>query len=181
MKKIFYNLKPKTPARLASQREAGRQNLIKGVFLIESIVAMTVIIFGLLSAMSLVSRSLSLNRVIADKYIAANLAAEGVEIIKGVIDGNVLQELAFNLDLAPGNYVLDYKLLSSNNPLLYDTNDGYNYTTGNPTLFNRVIKIENITDSNGIIIGLKVNSIVTWISRGGNFDINVEDHFYDWQ
>ena len=168
-------------ARIMKQEKSSKR---EGAFLIESIVAMTVIIFGLLSAMSLVSRSLSLNRVIADKYIAANLAAEGVEIVKSVIDANVLQELAFNQSLTTGDYVLDYKLLSSNNPfLLYDTNDGYNYTTGNRTPFNRIIKIENITDPNdpNEIIGLKVNSIVTWISRGGNFEINAEDHFFNWR
>ncbi len=159
------------------------RNQERGILLVESMVAITVIIFGLLAIMTLVSRSLSLNRVVSDQYIAAHLAAEGVEIVKDVVDTNYLQDQAFNQGLTPGDYNIDYEFVSKNENLRYDPNEGYNHTNGILTPFKRVIKIENFDDpDSGNVVEIKVNSIVTWTTRGGGkFEINAEDHFFNWR
>ncbi len=60
-----------------------------GQTIIEAILAISVLTFGLLSVLSLLNRSLSLNRVIADNYRATYLAAEGIEIARNLVDYNV--------------------------------------------------------------------------------------------
>ncbi len=58
--------------------------------LIESIVAITVIVLSTTAAMSLIRTSVSGNKVIAEKVIAMNLALEGVEAVKNIRDTNYL-------------------------------------------------------------------------------------------
>ena len=55
-------------------------NRSSGQVLIEAMVAISIVTVGLLGIFSVLSRSLSLNRTVADNYVAANLAAEGIEI-----------------------------------------------------------------------------------------------------
>src|SRR3989344_2698906 len=63
---------------------------LSGQFLVEAIVAISIIVVGLLGILSLLSSALSLNRVVADQYTASYLAAEGIEVVKSIIDRNVI-------------------------------------------------------------------------------------------
>ena len=54
--------------------------------MVEAMVAMSVIVIGLLGVFALSSNSISLNRVAADRYIAVNLANEGIELVKNLIE-----------------------------------------------------------------------------------------------
>ena len=58
----------------------------KGNLLIESIVAISVIVISFLGILSLLSRSLGINKDVSYKFIATYLAAEGIEITKSLID-----------------------------------------------------------------------------------------------
>jgi len=58
--------------------------------LVESIIAVTVIVLATTAAMSLIRTSISGNRVIGDKVIAMNLALEGIEAVRNVRDTNYL-------------------------------------------------------------------------------------------
>src|SRR3990167_8160497 len=78
-----------------------------GQVLVESIIAITIAVVGLLGIFSLLSRSLSLNRVVSDRFVAAYLAAEGVEIVKNLIDNNILAGNPWNEGLSSGNYEAD--------------------------------------------------------------------------
>ena len=80
----------------------------KGQVLLESVVAITVSVFGLLGMFSLLARSVSLSKTITDRYIASHLAAEGIEVIKNMIDTNVLSAMPWNRGLSPGAYEVDY-------------------------------------------------------------------------
>ncbi len=68
----------------------------KGQLLIETLVALVILTTGFLGILGLLSRSLSLNRVVAEQYQANYLAAEGLEIVKNVIDQNIQNGLGFN-------------------------------------------------------------------------------------
>jgi len=50
-----------------------------GQLIIEMIVAVSLLMIGLLGIFAVLSQSLGLNRVAANQYIAAHLAAEGIE------------------------------------------------------------------------------------------------------
>jgi type II secretory pathway pseudopilin PulG len=163
-----------------------------GYLLIESVVAITMVTVGLLGIFSLLSRSLSLNRVVSDRYVAAYLAAEGLEIIKNLIDNNVLAGLAWNVNLEEGSYQFDYKIKSlppscgfSCRQVFYFNEDSqlYSYNpTSRKTSFQRTVSIAPNRDKDGFVQSLKVNSTVNWSGRGGSsFNVNLEDRFYNYR
>jgi len=154
----------------------------KGYLLIESVVAITLLIVGFLGMLALLSNSIALNRVVNDQFIGNYLAMEGVEIIKNLIDGNIIQGKPWNENINNGDFEVSYASSQlepdQRRRLLFDLiNNKYNYQTGNQTAFIRIVSIEFI-DANEA----KVNSIVKWSGRGGGkFEINLEDHFFNWK
>src|SRR3989338_4130432 len=71
-------------------------NRCRGQLLIESMIAITIVVVGILAVFTLLSESQSLNRVVADRYIGTYLASEGLELIKNLIDKNYIQQLPWN-------------------------------------------------------------------------------------
>ena len=148
----------------------------------ESLIAITIATVGLLGMFSLLSRSLSLTRVISDRYIAANLGGEGIEIVKNIIDNNILAARPWNQGLSSGSYEVAHNSGLSPNlgrRLFFSPTSGfYDYEgAGRQTNFWREVRVERIGSDE-----IRVNSIVKWISRGGGeFEVNLEDHFFNWQ
>ena len=160
-----------------------RFQLNRGSILIESLVALSIIVTSFSAALYLVTSSFGLNRVVSDQYTGAQLAAEGIEIVKNIIDGNVMRCLPWNSGFTNGVFIADYNdftlsALSGNQPLRFDSSSGvYGYDSGAASRFNRVIKIEVLSANN-----LRVNSTADWITRGGvAFSASVEDYFYNWR
>ncbi len=180
-----------------------RRNKRRGQLIVESMIALGVGVMGILGILGLLSRSLSLNRVVADNYQAALLAAEGVEIVKNIIDANQIDtSTVWNDRLNDGAYTIDiYTHKGALSTLLvgattcgdtsmwpdswllkFDSEIGetrgiYSYHRGDSTRFKRCVEVGNITSDH-----IKVNSIVAWVVRGGGeFTTNVEDHFYNWR
>lgn len=150
-----------------------------GYVLVEVVVALAIITTAFLSLIALLNNSIGLARVVSDNYIATYLAAEGIEIVKNIIDTNILTPgQAWNSGLANGTYEVEYNSAGLNqnqnrflqfNPL---TNI-YSYSGGNLTSFKRRITIQNFNDA------IKVISVIEWTSRGGVLSkIQLEDFFY---
>lgn len=153
----------------------------KGQLLIESGIAISILVIGLLGIFGLLSRSLGLNNIISSQYIASNLASEGIEVVKNLIDANIIQYRPWNQNISTGSYEVIYNspALESNQDrfLRFDSSDNiYNYQSGQPTFFKRVIEIENIGSDE-----IRVNSKVNWQIRGGSYSVNLEDHFFNWR
>ncbi|MBI5401301.1 hypothetical protein HZB05_00515 [Candidatus Wolfebacteria bacterium] len=159
--------------------------------LVELMVSISLLVVGFLGFLGLLSRALSLNRVVADQFIANYLTMEGIEITKNLIDSNIIQGKVFNDGFASDKcYELDYKtkdissatevncLNLSNTPLKYDDSTNfYGYGSGTDTPFKRTVHIVPVTDEE-----IKVVSIVKWKSRGGiKNKIELEDHFFNWR
>src|SRR3989344_7063024 len=83
-----------------------------GQLLVEAMVALGVITVGLLGMLELLSNSLSLNRVAADQYTGTYIASEGIEIIKNLIDKNVIAGAPWNTGFSNGFYEADYTNVS---------------------------------------------------------------------
>lgn len=159
----------------------------RGQLLIESLVAITVIAIAILGIFTLSSRSISLNRVVSDQYTATYLAAEGIEVIKNIIDTNVVYDCQgwnTGVNVLNRDYSVDYKTDDSSALPVYDDEpvhfeDGlYSRSTGEPTKFFRKVRLEQGNNANS----LKVISTVEWENRGGaTFDVVLEDVFYDWR
>lgn len=150
----------------------------KGYVLVEVIIALSVLTVGFLSLIYLLNSAIGLNRVVAENYIATYLAAEGIEIVKNIIDTNVLNSgRTWNSGLGDGEYEVNYNSTDlspyRNRFLNLDNNNRYTYSSGNPTPFKRKIIIQNSADA------IKVISIVSWKSRAGDSQIQLEDVFYN--
>jgi len=151
--------------------------------MIEAIVALSIAVVGLLGILALISRSVSLNRVVADRYVAAYLATEGVEIVKNLVDRNSSAGRPWNSEISSGEFEADYNDsalgINSSRPLQFDSGSGiYSYDLGEPTRFQRKIAVQLSADGES----MKINSIVDWTSRGGgDFELNVEEHFLNWR
>jgi len=161
-------------------------------------VAITIAMVGLLGIFSLLSNSLGLTRVVSDRYIATNLAAEGIEVVKNVIDRNVLTGEAFNANMQNGVYAIDFndeslpapldpiparctEAIEAGSTLTFDpTTNLYRYGGVETTRFKRGICITNAPNGNSD--EMKVESVVLWTTRGGGeFEITLEDYFYNWR
>lgn len=153
-----------------------------GQAIVEAIIAISILVVGLLGIFSLVSRSLSLNRFVSDQAAAANLAAEGIELVKNLIDANVMQRKPWNQGVGPGDYEIDFNdsalASNQNRKLNFDPGSGeYSYDAGSQTNFQRTITIAQPTPEE-----IQVNSVLKWLTRGsGEFEVNLEDHFFNWR
>ncbi len=178
-----------------------RKSYSSGQVLIEVLIATSVLTVGFLGIITLLNRSLSLNRIIADNVTGNYLAAEGVEVVKNIIDTNVFSSQPWNQGVYDGCYELSYDstsltLLDNTNdcsnpslsifqrarPLIFDeTSNTFRYGAGgagDASQFRRIVKIETKSGNNEI----QVNSLVRWTTRAaGVYTINIEDHFYNWR
>ncbi|TRZ65012.1 MAG: hypothetical protein D4Q79_00255 [Spirochaetia bacterium] len=158
------------------------KNNDSGQLLIESMIGIGIVVVGLLGVVGLLSRSASLNRVVSQQLIANYLASEGIEITKNIIDANIIKKDPWNQGFSNGNFEADYTSLilqfNQDRFLSVDSTNGfYGYQSGAPTLFKRTINIKLVSSEE-----IKVNSIVRWNTRGGGqFEVNLEDHFFNWR
>jgi len=167
-------------------RQETRDKSQNGQLLVELMVAMSLMMIGLLGIFAVLSQSLGLSRVAANQYIAANLAAEGIEVTKNILDKNFINGDQWNLGFqGNGDYAVEFDSTSLigdentiNSPLRYDeTTRTYNYSVGRRTNFVRKIIIENVGPTE-----IKVTSKVEWKDRGGiDFEMEVEDRFRSWR
>lgn len=152
-----------------------------GFTLLETIVAVGLIVSGLISALALINTSLVYISSVQDRLVAANLAMEGIEVIRNIRDNNWLDELSWNggMDLG-ADYQVAYNSVSpvsySGAPLQLDANGFYNYTTGAITPYSRKISIINISDHE-----MRVVSKVSWQKRGKDYELGAEEHLFNWK
>ena len=162
----------------------GSKKFNKGFSIIEVLVAISVILVSFTAALNLINRSMAFHDLAYSRLVASYLAQEGIEIVRNIRDNNFIANQTWNNGLAAGDYQVQYNDLSlkdyTGEPLNLDTTTGlYNYEpsspTNVPTRYTRKIVIEKISDNH-----IRVQSIVSWSNRGGNFQIIVEDHLYNW-
>ncbi len=154
----------------------------KGQMMVEVMIALSIVMVGLLGIFTLTSRSLSLNNVVASQYIGSNLAAEGIEIVKNLLDKNAIQGRPWNEGVSTGNYEVDYASTAlsgyANRAILFNSGNGfYGYSFGNQTNYRRMITVETIAPDE-----IKVSSSVSWVTRDGAvYQVDLEDYFYNWR
>lgn len=157
-----------------------------GYLLVEAMIAISLLTVGFSAVFGLVSNSISLNRVVSDQFTASYLAMEGIEIVKNLIDSNYLKSNPWNQGFIDGSYEVDYKSANlgdnfegsySTKRLQLDSDNFYGYQVGDPTIFERTVFIKFNSPNE-----MKVNSVVKWTGRGGgDFVVNLEDHFFNWR
>lgn len=129
--------------------------LQKGQGLLETIVAIGVLMTGLISVMTLVISNLTGAREAAMRYQAVNLAREGIELVRNARDSNWLADAqdVWSIDVAT--------TLEINRTL--------------PTPFSREVQVTGQNESRTVV------STVTWQSGGGERKIELTETLYDWR
>lgn len=163
----------------------------QGQMLVETMVALSMVVIGMLGLLALLSQSIGINKVVADQYIASYLAAEGIEIVKYIIDNNTMDGGPFNNGLTGcgGGCSVQYDdpihVGSKHTQSLMFNAQTKSYTydvstnDGTPTSFKRVITINSNPSNTDELI---VTSVVEWQTRGGSGSkIEIEDHFFNWR
>lgn len=153
----------------------------KGHLLIEAAIALSILMLALGGIFAFISQSLALIKVVESQHLASFLAAEGIEVVKNIIDTNVINFRAWNNGISNGKYevIFNSESLESYQDrfLLFDgLSKTYNYSIGEQTPFRRMIIIKNIGSDQA-----QVNSLVRWRIRDANYEINLEDHFLNWR
>ncbi|MCL4406109.1 MAG: hypothetical protein M1586_02075 [Patescibacteria group bacterium] len=72
----------------------------KGQFIVEGMIAMGIIVSSVLGIFSLAVSALRVSSAVTDQFIAANLAAEGIEVTKNILDSNVARGRPWNENFA---------------------------------------------------------------------------------
>lgn len=154
-----------------------------GQVLVEAIVAISVATIALLGILGLVSRSLTVNNQIGEKLVASYLSAEGIEVVKNIIDTNYTNGgILWDNGIQDGSYEVTHNSTGLNvsvsgipTPLTFENGMyGYN-SSGKETIYSRVVTINKFTDS------IKVESNVSWKSSSGDQSVILEDYFYNWR
>lgn len=154
-----------------------------GQSLVEAVVAVSVLITGFMGILGLLSRSFYINRVVADDYTASYLASEGIEVVKNLIDHNVIVGSPWNSGFTDGSYEVEYSTASfplqsflGRNLLFSSSTDLYGYSGTVPTNFVRKVQIALIGQDEMI-----VNSTVSWNTGSLQSSVNLEDRFFNWR
>jgi prepilin-type N-terminal cleavage/methylation domain-containing protein len=171
-----------------------------GFTLIEMLVAVLIFSLGLVSLMSIASRGIAGNSIVADEISAQYLAAEGIEVVRHIRDTNYIAIrpwLSNGLDDCIGESCLigwdfnassgdPYVFLTQCNggsagcddPLFLDAGNNFFSASGggDETPFVRTIYIEEISQDE-----IRVISEVVWEQGRIERNVTMEEFFTNWQ
>ena len=164
-----------------------KRKLVSGFTLVETLIAITVLISAIVGPMVIVQKSLSSANFSKDQITAFYLAQEAIEYIRNKRDENTLSGLSWTNGLSDCigkkcavdavNETLSQ--CSDNCPnLLFDTTNsfyGYNPDWKN-SKFNRSIEIKNVNSDE-----LSVNVIISWKSGVFMKNFSVRENIFNWQ
>ncbi len=152
----------------------------------EVVVSVGITITGLVVVLSLMRYVTSAGRLSSDRFVAAGLAQEGVEIVRSFRDSNWLNSpQPWNDGLnSLGEFQVQYDSVSlqpySGQPLKIDSSGFYNYTSGQNSKFIRRVVITPNADVSEPGLNFGVTSEVSWEAFGRIFTVVVDDILYNW-
>lgn len=150
----------------------------EGSILIESIVGISLVTIGIVGIITLLTRSSSLYNSAVNELKATYLGAEGIEVVKNIIDTKYINKLPSILGRPDYYYVDNTTLSGSFTPLTSPpVPEAADFVSVNSvtTIFRRIIKIQNTGSY------LDVKSYVSWSEAGSQKQIILEDNFYPWR
>ncbi len=176
----------------------------QGFTLIETLVAISILVVAVTAPLSLASQSLFASFYAKDQVTAAYLAQEAIEIIRQKRDHNIMLilESQSTIPIARTFWVdgiitsgdsatlaVDAKDLSINScsdinsscAVLKTDGDIYNHSTGANSRFSRIVTIERDTSPTGNINEIEVSATVRW--QTGSFvprTFTIKESLYNW-
>lgn len=157
-----------------------------GFTLLETIVALALILSAMAGPVTLASRGIFFAKFSKNKLIGANLAQEGLEIVRKMRDDNVLARRAFDLGIFdPINMDREGDVLSPSlstfigAALLRDTDSGIYHIPssggGTQTIFTRKLTITKPSADELLTV-----SRVTWEEAGIIRNVTIREILYNW-
>lgn len=148
--------------------------------MIESIVATSLVVIGILGIMSLLARSAHISHFTTHSLQATYLAAEGIEVVKNILDTDVAKGLAWGTHVTTGSYCVSYDTsalvsCSGQGDLAYDPATGFYSATSSSSYFRRIVAITGSGNS------FDVSSTVRWYEGGIEKSVTLEDTFENWR
>lgn len=165
----------------------------KGFTLVESIVAIFILLIAIVMPMAVVARALFTANYAQDQITATYLAQEGVELVRNVRDNNVLSGSAlWDQGSLSGCYTVSgcyvdavhisniVNVCSGVCPYVQEDNSGGISWYGNDnswsnTKYIRTVKLSKVSDYE-----IRVTATVVWATRGGDRTVLVEDVLTNW-
>jgi type II secretory pathway pseudopilin PulG len=175
---------------------------LEGFTLIETLVAVSLMVIAIVAPMSLVSQSLTTAYYARDQVAAYSLAQEGIETVRAVRDGNILSnatqgtsyDLLLNIPINQ-DFTADARIAGGTGlvscgigvcPLLQvdTTNTLYGYQAGwNDTKFRRTLNAKYVGPAtlNGGQDEIRVTVTVTWeTATGRTRSFKMYSNMYRW-
>ena len=169
----------------------------KGQGLIETIIAISVIVTGLIGAISVVNFTIRSTNTSENRLIALNLSWEAVEAAINIRDTNYILGASFDtllnggadmtavfdfdetlnlwfVDFTPNDFI-------DSDTVLYRKGGVYRHAIGRadkgvPTIFKRLVTLDtSVPDV------ISVTSVVQWTERGNIKEVSSERDLYDWR
>lgn len=167
---------------------------LTGFTVVEVIVAISVLAFGIVAVYGAFSTVVVLTHNISLRFTAAYLAQEGLEVIRNIRDNNFIgraqdPELTWSDGLVGSpcdlGCMLDYKTKNPNQLLAYNddflelNSDGfYSYDEGGtPTIFKRKIIVSPVL---GFDDAINIYVLVSWKYNGKLFSFTSNENLYNW-
>ncbi len=172
----------------------------RGFTLVETLVAITVIVTAIVGPLYAVQQSLNSSRSAREQLIASSLAQEGVEFVRSVRDGNYIRNtvtpgartwlagldgsaggVTSYANCITGDCVVDptQNTVSRTVTPLYLSSAGlYNQAgNGSASLFTRTVRITAVSGSATEII---LTVTVTWTIRGQARSVVINERLHNW-
>ena len=153
-----------------------------GFTLVETMVALTVLLVSVVGPISLIGNSLRNIYYVRDQMVAINLAQEGIEVTRWRRDSNMLDgaPTLWDAGLDVGSYIVDAPLFaldsSADTKVYQDAAGFYRQGTGftTATQFLRTVTIESAATGER-----KVTSTVTWNTGNDAGTITAVGHLFN--
>lgn len=170
----------------------------KGFTLIEIIMAVFFIAVGMGGVFTVVQKSFAIMSLSESRIVAANLAQEGIEVVRNIRDTNWLEGEQYDQGIGavyspPATPTISYEVdyddgeadimvcdpcdYSNMKFLKINSSGFYNYTNGDDAKFKRRVVISDKT-----VNSMKITVDVIWKERGGQeHTFTAQSALYDWK
>ncbi len=158
-----------------------------GFTLIETFIAITILIIAMAGPLTLVTKGLSISKIAKSQITSMYLAQEAIEYIRNIRDNNILNERSWTYGLTDciGSKC---KIDSPNESIDSCSNDCENlkynsssylfgYSTGDESRFRREVQITEITANKELEIVVNM----FWIGGPNEHQFTIKERLFNWQ
>ena len=168
-----------------------KKNSRRGFTLFEVIVGIYIILISLAGSLTLITYVLANSSASVNRVIAANLAQEGLEVMRNMRDltsdvgGQMGWNYWFTCNCGPsdGDWRVQYNDTAGlscdwDRFLLFDYSSGlYQYQTGEETPFKRKIHVQRLASGVEAI----VTAEVFWTEKDRNYSVKADSRLWNWK